>query len=404
MSARTQQAAGVFRLPWNLGRQLRTDPQIFKSLTNVRAPLAGLSNSFSTNDPKGARERVRKEAVETFDPKKSQRLAMGMLISAIECLFMHGFAILVNDVEARADGSRIDFGVRFWPLDAVRWDGWRQRLIAITTEGEEVIEHGNGRWTIIAQHSYAPWQHAALLALAGVWMDRVGAIQDRASNAESHGEEKWLGWLPDGVAIEHPSGAKMLSEMVALYQRRRAAVFPHGSEIKREEALGQNWQIFKEIIASDNGDVAGVLLGQEVTPIGSNYVKDQFLFGIRSDIIEGALRCISVALASGVFRPWSLINFGFYDGLILEWLMPDPDEDARRKSYAERHQALARICADYARAGFVVTDDFVSTVAKELGVPAPKLRPSEEAPPGPGAAAGEAPGTEDPAAAAPPTE
>jgi hypothetical protein len=167
----------------------------------------------------------------------------------------------------------------------------------------------------------------------------------------------------------------MLDEMEALYQARRVAVFPFGSVVTRSEAVSQNWQIFKELLESGAKAAQRVLLGQDgsMTNSGGNYIKSWGLFGVRNDIVESDLSTGGACLATGLIRPWSLINFGRWDRLSYEWMLPDADEDARRASIAERRAAMWADVSAARAAGAVVDQDYVNNLAAEYGISPPRL-------------------------------
>lgn len=98
------------------------------------------------------------------------------------------------------------------------------------------------------------------------------------------------------------------------------------------------------------------------------------LFGVRNDIVEGDLRGAEYALNTGAIRPWTALNFGDIElAPHRKWLMPDPDEDARRKSLAERTTAYNEALEAYKKNGFVIDQAFADKLAADFGIEAPRL-------------------------------
>ena len=384
------QARGMFRTAAPLGRAMLADPAIFAAALNRLAPHRGLKRQIcGPAGAEGLQAAIIAEASMLFVPETSVALPAGVLADAFHELAFHELSVAQIQWEPRADGSRLDPFVSNFDLDAVEWVETDRKLYANTQEdGRVEIVHGDGRWIVFARASVRPWARAALLALGKLWPEMSFGRRDRSQNAESHGDDKWLGELPAGVAIDSPDGAAMLDELEALYQARRVMIRPSGSKVERSEAVSQNWQIFKELLESGSKDAQRVLLGQDgtMTNSGGNYIKSWGLFGVRNDIVESDLSTGGACLATGLIRPWSLLNFGRWDRLSYEWMMPDADEDARRASIAERRAAMWADISAARAAGAVVDQDYVDTLAREYGVTparlpaAPVVAPSESAP------------------------
>ncbi len=215
------------------------------------------------------------------------------------------------------------------------------------------------------------------MPLGITWSDRAFCIHYRLQNARSHGDDKWIGMLPEGVPADSPEGLAMVEQMKALYQAQRVMLRPFGSEVERSEATSQNWQIFKEIIESNNADAQRVLLGQDGTMSnsGGNYIKSWGLFGVRNDIVEASLAALSRGLTTGLLRPWSIKNFDRWDNLEYKWLIPDADDDARRESLAKRTDAFNKAVAETRANGFLMDQSAADKLAASFGVDAPTLAP-----------------------------
>jgi hypothetical protein len=399
-AARDAQIRGHFREPVILARSLLTEPAIYAAMINRLAPHRALKRKIDCGERlTGTPAAILEEARLNFEGDTSTGLPRGVLADDFARIAMHEVAIDQIHWEPRADGSRMDPYVQAWPMENVDFfeippDGSREHgLFAFTAPTQALDEngnttylnggwvrvvHGDGRWIVHAKHADRPWQRGALVALARLWVDQAFGRRDRSNNAASHGDDKWIGTLPEGMLPEDDNGKVMLAELAKLYQPRRAMVVPHGCDVKRHEALGSNWQIFPSLLNGGVQDAQRVLLGQDgtMTNSGGNYIKAWGLFNVRQDIVEGDCTAIGSGVSTGLLRPWSIINFGRWDRLTYAWQMPDADEDARRTSIAAlRVQFWADVTSARA-AGAVVDQQYFDDLADDYGIRAPTLSPA----------------------------
>jgi hypothetical protein len=362
---------GSFSQPALLWESCKTDARILSSVENRLAPHRGLSREISAKYGSGSV--IAKEATLHFCD--DEILSPGAICDGFEDLAWAAFGVLHVDWIVNEDGSRLMPSLTAWPLECVRYDSFKNQLMALTETGDVPIVHGDGRWIVVQKRQRKAWQSAAGKSAFMLFATRQLGIRDRSNSAESHGDDKWLGTLPEGIALDSPEALKLLQELLKMYEPRRALVVPFGATVKRDEALAQNYQIFKELIESCDRDVQCVFLGQDgsMTNSGGNYVKAWGLFGVRNDIIESDLSAMGRAISTGLLRPWSLVNFGRWDRLQFKWLIPDADEDARRESIAKRHDDFDRIVKARRENGFVVDQAFCDALAAELGIATPAL-------------------------------
>lgn len=380
--ARDEQMLGMFERPARLIEATRTDYAIFASFLNRLAPQRGLPVDLKSPIDSARANRVRIEGEALFG-----RVGIGITPDTLAdidgCLANHGVAFGVNVVTPRFDGSRVDFQLKSWPIEFVRWDT-QKRTYVTRTEGmvEVPICHGDGRWVVFQEHEHEPWKYGALLPLALLWADHAYGVRDRAKAGTSHGNAKFVGTMPEGVALQKDNGGGLTPEGAAFFQLLRdvassetpVGMKPFGAALDLIVNNSTAWQIFKEII--DSGDKAAdrIYLGHDVTVAAAGGDGVGFLFGVRNDIVEGALGAISRGVKEGTIDPWSAINFG--DSSLApyrEYLMPDADEDARRKSLTERTDAFNKAIEDARKNGFEVDEEYVAALAKDFGIKAPKL-------------------------------
>lgn len=380
-SARDAQMRGAFKLAAKLAQSTRTDYAIFSSFLNRLAPQRGLPVQLKPPNDSARAERVLSEAEALFGPR-GVGIHPDTLADIDGTLANHGVAFGINVVTPREDGSRVDFEHKSWPIEYVRWDpNIRGYVTQLDGQAEEVICHGDGRWVIYQQHEHDPWTHGAILAVALLWADHAFGVRDRAKASNTHGNAKIIGTMPEGVALQDAANNPTPEAAAFLQLLRDVAsadtpigIKPFGSVMDYIVNNSAQWQIFKEII--DSGDKAAdrVYLGHDmaVTSAGGDAVG--YLFGVRNDIVEGSLRAIERGLRTGVIEPWAAINFG--DSALAPdrvYLLPDADEDARRKSLAERTKAFHDAIEAAKKNSFDVTAAYVAALAKEFGIPVPPL-------------------------------
>lgn len=384
-AARDAQMAGDMRSPARLADALRTDDELFAAYINRLAPARGLPVRLeAAND--GARAlAIRGEADALFGPR-GIGVTQDVIADLNGDLANHGFAIGYNEWIPRDDGSRVDVLHRCWPIGEVRWNAHERRLETHVDGGGalEPINHGDGRWVVYSGHSLHPWaKEAAILPAALVWASRAYANRAWSSGANTHGNAKVIGTMPEGMPLQDESGA-LTTEAAAFVALLRdvasldapVGIKPFGSELEYLIDNGQAWQIFNELVKAKDRAANRIYLGQDVAKAtgGSQRLSVEQLFGVRNDVVEGDLRIIERATLTGIIEPWCAINFG--DSILSPrriYLVPDADEDARRDAVAKQHEAFNRAVAAYKANGFDVTQDYLTALAEDYGVRAPLL-------------------------------
>lgn len=379
--ARDAQMVGRFRLAARLAEASRTDYAIFSAFLNRLAPQHGLPIEHKPASQSPIAKRICGEAESLFGAR-GVGITRGTLSDIDGALANHGVAFGVNVITPREDGTRVDFEHLAWPIEHVWWDASCQGYKTLTQDhGVVDIVHGDGRWTIYSQHQIEPWKHGAILPIALVWGDHAFGIRDRSKTSVSHGNAKVVGTLPEGIALQGedgeltPEATAMLDALQALSSADSPyGIKPFGSTIDYIINNSNAWQIFKEII--DSGDRAAdrIYLGRDASVQAAGGDAVAYLFNVRTDIVEGALRAIERGFKEGVLDPWTAINFG--DSTLAPsrvYLMPDADEDARRESLATRSDAFYAAIEKAKANGFVVDQGYVADLAKAYGVPMPQL-------------------------------
>jgi hypothetical protein len=379
--ARDEQMLGRFELPARLAEATWTDYAIFSAFLNRLAPQRGLPIALKPPNDSARAARVLSEAEALFG-KNGVGISPDTLSDIDGALANHGVAFAINVVTPRDDGSRIDFEVKTWPIEFVRWDPSRRAFRARLEGGcEETICHGDGRWIVFQMHEHEPWKHGSILPAGMLWADHAIGVRDRSHAGTIRGNGKYVGTLPEGIALQDEEG-KLTPEAAAFVQLMRdlasvespVGLKPFGAVLDLIVDNSQGWQIFKEII--DGGDKAAdkIYIGRDSTAASAGGDGVEFMFGVRDDIVEGTCNAISRGLLEGTIEPWAALNYG--DSQLAPtrvYLLPDADQDARLKSLAERTKAFYDAIDQAKKNGFEVDQAYVDALAKEFDIKAPKL-------------------------------
>src|SRR5690606_32521033 len=161
-----------------------------------------------------------------------------------------------------------------------------------------------------------------------------------------------------------------------------AGVHPKGSTVDFIANGSTAWQVFSELIQNREKAAARIYLGTDAilgSMGGAPGVDIAALFGVAASKFQGDFTAIESALRTGVYEPWTAINFG--DSRLAPTLKYDlPDPDAEKKS-AERASALDRLLTAVERLRkqqFDVTQKAVAELCARFGVvPVPVLAAQE---------------------------
>lgn len=389
-NARDSQMRGDFRIAARLADAMGTDPGIFTSRLNRLAPMRGLPVVLEPANQTARALRIAEEGEALFG-RKGVALQRDHMVSLHRRYVDHGVAFGYNVPTVREDASRVDFELRCFPQEFVRWREADRRFYALTLNGGEVpIEHGDGRWVVFQQENLSPWTEGAIVAGSMLWADRSFAVRDRSNASRAHGSPKLVGEMPTGVALQTedaggtlvptPEAEQMLELLQMLFvEELPFGLRPAGSKTELMVSQSQAWQIWTEIIKANNADSDRIYLGQDGTTqnSGGNYIKSERLFGVRNDLVESDIMVFAEAILTGTIEPWAAINFG--DSRLAParcWQMPDADEDARRTSIGEHQELFFRHVDSLLEQGYRVDQPTVDQLAKTYGVTAPQIGPN----------------------------
>jgi hypothetical protein len=407
--AREAQMRGDFRQAARMAEQMRTDDALAVAYKNRLAP--GKCIDTEIVPAAGARgASIGAEANALFGPR-GVALHPDTRADIHGCLVNHGVAFAVAIPTPREDGTRVDYEIRYWPIEFVRWDSFYRCYFARVDNadlaamsaglspasadpttppavlGAEVqITHGDGRWIVFKAHDDLPFRHdAAILSAALVWARHAFACRDWAKGSVAHGSAKVVGELPAGVPLQSSDGSTLSSEATAFLSLLQAiassdapvGIRPSGAKTEFVTNTSTAWQVWKELVDNAEKASARIYLGTDGTlgaSGGAPGVDITALFGVALTIVRGDLDCISRGINTGVIEPWCAMNFG--DSALApvhRYKVPDEDEKAYVQSFSSRQSALLAVIKAYRENGFAVTQEQVNELAGEYNVPAPIL-------------------------------
>lgn len=387
-SAREDQLRGHFRAPVRLAEAMRTDDALFVARTNRIAPQSALTALLVGVDTARG-EAVRRKASELIT------IPRNVLAGINGTLADHGIAIGYNEHTVIDGGTAVEFTFSEWPLEFVRWDSLLECLVTQTHEGVEVpILHGDGTWTVFSKHAEKPWRgDACILPGALIWAAHAHGLKDWAQSSRAHGMASIIGELPEGFDIgadgqltpQADAFLRMLQDIVS--GDAGAGIMPHGAKADFVASGSNAWQVFSELLVNREKAAARVYLGTDGvlgSTGGAPGVDISALFGVATTRIQGDLEAIERGLRSGVYEPWTAINYG--DTKLspgLKYQLPDPDAEAKQKNFGERMTGFATAIEQLRERGFIVDQSVVDSLAAKFGVPAFELTPAPAKPPVP---------------------
>ena len=381
-AARDAQMLGDFRLPAALARAMRTDDALYTAYHNRIAPQSAIEAILvPANGARGERVKCR-AAGSVIIPRATLAGINGTLAN-------HGVAFGYNQQEVNDEGTRVDFKLTEWPIEFIRWDRARECFRARVRDfgPEENVVHGDGRWTVFRKFDVDPWtQEACLLPAAILWFAHMSGIRDWALASTSHGQAKILATLPAGVTHQRADGSQtpQARELLGMLQdlvsgESGAAVAPNGTVTEFLANGSTAWQVFKELIENREKAAARIYQGTDATlgaQGGAPGVDIAALFGVATTKIQGDFRAIQDGLRTGVFEPWTAVNYGdssYAPSLV--YLLPDVDGNENVAQIDIRRAAFAARLKELRESGMIVDQDVVTALALEYKIKPPTLAP-----------------------------
>jgi hypothetical protein len=268
---------------------------------------------------------------------------------------------------------------RLWPTWAVQYYRYRKTFVAITTEGPVDITN-DGKFTLVAD-SIEPHFTGAIVALGEEAFDGKSTQRARAAYIDRYGNPKWVGTMPQGTAARTPEGQAFFAALATLRGPDGYGVLPNGATYKLEGLSGQTSAVFKDALESNWQYVAAILLGSDGTMTRGTGVYSAPIFaGVRRDLVDRGLKMAVRGANQGHVAPWLALNYaasiasaGGWIDPVLDIPLPDPDSDARIKSYSDRVLSFHKIITAERSAGFEVTEERVAQLSAALDIDPPSL-------------------------------
>lgn len=384
VNARDAQMGGRFALPARLSESMRTDDALFVARENRLAPQRAIKVEVKAARGAGASQ-IANEGRALYG-QEAIAVTPDTMRDFHSCLVDHGVAFGINVATVRDDGSRVDFAVKYWPIEFVRWDAVRRSYMTqIEGAAEEPITHGDGRWIVFQVGENEPFKNGTLLPAALVWARHAFALRDWSKGSVAHGAAKVIGEMPEGVALQDAVG-KLTAEAAAFVELLRAiatgdapvGIRPSGAKTEFVTNTSTAWQVWNELTLNAEKAAARIYLGTDGTlgsQGGAPGVDVQALFGVASTKVQGDLGALERGLQTGSIDIWCAVNFGDSSKAPRRcYLLPDDDADAARASTATRRAAFFADIKAAREDGFEITQDYVNDVAAQYAIKPPLLR------------------------------
>jgi hypothetical protein len=374
------QMRGEFERPVRLAESARRDDSIYVARRNRIEPIRAIATKLEQHESGRGLAVAKRARTDVIVPRTT-------LVGIDSTLVDHGIAIGYVEHTPNDSGTRIAMRLTEWPLEHVRYNRAEDTLETRTASGQmEPITHGDGRWIVFRAGDYMPWREAAcILPAAFVWAAHSEGIADWQSSSRAHGLAKIIGELPEGSALteDDEDVPDVVSDFLDALRdivegETNVAIKPFGAKAEFIANSSTAWQVFKENIESREKAAARIYLGTDAmlgSVGGAPGVDISALFGVLTTKLQGDFDAIEDGLDSGLYVPWTAINFGDARyAPALRFQLPDPDENRKHEALAANRERLTAIIEGMRRQQFEITQDVVDRIAGELGIaPPPKI-------------------------------
>jgi hypothetical protein len=367
---------------------MRTDDALFTPYLIRVAPQSALATEL---EPRGG---TRGETV-ARKANAAVHVSRTTLKGIHGTLANHGIAIGYVEQEANDEGTCIEFKLTEWPLEHVKWNASREVLETAVRDGgaREDIIHGDGRWVVFRKFQSEPWTQEACILPASImiWAAHADGLKDWAQASTSHGLAKMLAELPEGMAIQDDDGTSLRADVSAILTmlqdvvsgEKGVGVYPAGTKVNFLANGSTAWQVFSELILNREKAAHLVYLGTNAflgSTGGAPGVDISELFRVASTILQGDLQALEDGLNTGLYQPWTAINYG--DSAYapkFKYLVPDPDSDKKSAENRSKYERLFQTIDEMKKGGMVVDQKVVDCLCREYGIrEVPQLAASDQ--------------------------
>jgi phage gp29-like protein len=284
--------------------------------------------------------------------------------------------------------------VEVWHGRNIRWDGDAERkvgdkvergcYVVSAKEGQTQVWRGDPRWIVYTPYGYRRgWMRGLVRSLAVPWLIRQWAYRDWAGHSEAHGSPSKLARVPPGT--EPKEKRKFLRE-VALLAKRSAILLEQGKksqtgetpgyDVDLLEASADSHQVFKELKAAVDTDIAVRVKGQNLTTevkTGS-YAATAAHREVDDDKLRFDAETTSTCLREQLLIPWAAFNHG--SGELAPWPCWDTEPPEDLKARAE---TLDKLGDGLKKLGDAAMPVDAAKLAEEFRIPLRDLKEDEKA-------------------------
>lgn len=376
-------SSGYFLEAWTLAVACTRFAPIFAALRQRISPELGLQRRIlggARGPSRIAREEIESQLAPRDGEHPSPTFPANLWGAIGICLAMMGFAILqhVYGPPSGPNGWRPVY-TRLWPPWAVYFQRYRKTFVAITREAANCdIIDGDGKWTIIAT-SDEPFTQGAVRALGPEYL--AGGFTEQAQQAyiDAWANPHPIATMPPNIGPETPEGRLFFAAAQEFRKPGGVILLPNGATLTMAEMHATASKVTDQALARVVMYVFFALLGNNGSAgkVGEGGVyPSPHLFDAKEEIVRDDTRAIVRGINQGRVRPWTQINIGevaTYPALDIP--LPDPEQDARAKSFGERVAKLEEILAKKYENGQSPTQEQVDELALGLVVPSPTVSP-----------------------------
>jgi hypothetical protein len=236
----------------------------------------------------------------------------------------------LNESEAYTTLMGFEAGQIVWDTDKPVWQPYLRpwhptyeyyhwdlrRYIAISQQGQVVIEPGNGKWILHAPFGdYRGWIRGAVRAVAEPWLMRHWAMRDWARYSEKHGIPIVKAMAP--AACEEGQ-RDAFERAVAQLGSESTILLPQGVDkqfsynVEYAEPTDDSWQSFPGLIDRCDMSIVLAIMFQNLTTEvkGGSFAATTSHMDIREGGIGFRAEAWSQTIDQQVARPFAWVNFG----------------------------------------------------------------------------------------------
>lgn len=359
-------------------------PPILAALQQRIAPILALPRSIDAGERGLSRvlgEEIAKQIVPRDGLASSPYFpSTNWGVTAIN-LAMMGFSAFQHVLgEFDEETETFPLYTRPWPTWAMTFYRYRETFVANTDAGP-VDMINDGKFTIVADNP-EPHLMAAICALGEEAYSGIAAQRARGQYIDRYGDPKLVAEMPPMVQTHSDEGDAMFAAMQTIVGPDGVGVVPNGAKVTWQSLQAQASTVFSDAIASVVMFSAMALTGSDGTVSGgtSGVYTSPVYEGIKRTLVDRDLKSTTRGVNEGHVATYLRFNYSASIAAASGWKepvlsipLPDPDADARMKSYAEREASLVKIIADRRGQGFVVTEEDIAEIARRLDVRVPTL-------------------------------